>query len=70
MSLVETINWERVLKSEYPVLFRQVMKGNIAAREEAVQNRISATVVYAAFDNLRFGVEQLTGTLDTSIMGH
>lgn len=64
MPLVDKINWDNVpndLLPVFPALVQQVLKGNRINREEAVANQMAATRVYSAFDELRFGVEQLTG---------
>jgi hypothetical protein len=68
VSLSDSINWDNVPQAEegvlnphYPALLDQVFKCNKVARQEAISNQVSHTKIYAAFDELRFGVEQLIG---------
>lgn len=67
-NFADTIDWDNVPQMpegvpnpHYPALLDRVFKGNQVARQEFRANVTAHTRVYAAFDELRFGVEQLTG---------
>lgn len=64
MTLTDTIDWSNMPEGpspQYSALIQQVMKGNRAIQEEAVARQLSDLAIYTALDELRFGVEQMTG---------
>jgi len=68
MSAVERINWDNIPQTSegvpnphYPALLDRAYRGNRVARLEATADQVSHNKVFAALDELRFGVEQLTG---------
>ena len=62
--LTDEIDWDNMPKEpspQYPALLSMIQKCQAAAREEAMAHTVMEFEVYSALDELRFGVEQLTG---------
>lgn len=60
----DEINWRNMPTKpgpQYPALLRQIAKGYKAIREEKIVGMNLETGIYAALDELRFGVQQLVG---------
>lgn len=65
-SYIDSIDWDNMPVGagphpQYPALLEQIRKGYAAQRDEAIENRDSHHAILEAWDEIRFGVEQLTG---------